>query len=161
MSKIVVIGSINMDVVTLTARHPRPGETVFGSDVKFIPGGKGSNQAVAASRLADGVMLVGKLGKDAFGTALHQFLQSENLNLDHLDFSDTAPSGTAIIAVDENSENTIIVVSGSNFEISAEDVASVGISAGDIVVAPFEVPQEAIPAIFLKAKPAGAARSGQ
>ncbi len=67
MSKIVVVGSINMDVVSLIARHPRPGETIFGSDVKFIPGGKGSNQAVAASRLTDGVMLVGKLGKDAFG----------------------------------------------------------------------------------------------
>ncbi len=156
MSKIIVVGSINMDVVTLIARHPRLGETIFGSDVKFIPGGKGSNQAVAASRLADGVMLVGKLGKDAFGTALNQFLQKENLNLDHLSFSDTAPSGTAIISVDENSENTIIVVSGSNFEISIEDVAPVSIGAGDIVVAPFEVPQEALKAIFLEAKKVGA-----
>lgn len=156
MSKIVVVGSINMDVVSLIARHPRPGETIFGSNVKFIPGGKGSNQAVAASRLTDGVMLVGKLGKDAFGTALHQFLQSENLNLEHLSFSDTAPSGTAIIAVDENSENTIIVVSGSNFEISVEDVTPISIGAGDIVVAPFEVPQEALKAIFSRAKQAGA-----
>jgi ribokinase len=156
MSKIIVVGSINMDVVTLTTHHPRPGETVFGSDVKFIPGGKGSNQAVAASRLTDGVTLVGKLGKDAFGTALHQFLQTENLNLDHLSFSETAPTGTAIIAVDENSENTIIVVSGSNFEVSTTDAESVQIEAGDIVVSVFEVPQETIKAIFQKAKSAGA-----
>ena len=156
MARIVVLGSINMDVVVMTPQHPRPGETLFGSDVKFIPGGKGSNQAVAASRLADGVALVGKLGKDAFGTALHDFLKDENLNLEHLSFSDTAPSGTALIAVDENSENTIIVVSGSNFEISPDDVEQVKLESNDIVLAPFEVPQESILALFQRAKELGA-----
>jgi ribokinase len=156
MGKIIVLASINMDVVVMTPRHPRLGETLFGSDVKFIPGGKGSNQAVAASRLADGVALVGKLGQDAFGTALHDFLKGENLDLKFLSFSDTAPSGTALIAVDENSENTIIVVSGSNFEISPRDIEQVTLESGDIVVAPFEVPQESILALFQRAKEVGA-----
>lgn len=156
LSKIVVVGSINMDVVALTAQRPQLGETVFGSDVKFIPGGKGSNQAVAASRLTDGVTLVGKLGQDAFGTALHQFLVSENLDLQYLGFSKTAPTGTAIITVDANHENTIIVISGANYEISVDDVEAVALDAGDFVVAPFEVPQAAIKAIFQKAKRVGA-----
>lgn len=156
MGRIIVLGSINMDVVVLTPYHPRAGETLFGSDVKFIPGGKGANQAVAASRLTDEVVLVGKLGQDAFGSALHDFLQGENLDLNHVSFSATAPSGTALITVDEHSENRIIVVSGSNFEVSPADIDGLSIAAEDIVISVFEVPQESIKTAFQKAKEVGA-----
>jgi ribokinase len=156
MSKIIVLGSINMDVVVLTTRHPEAGETVFGHDVRFIPGGKGANQAVAASRLTGDVALIGKLGRDAFGSALHQFLLGENLDLQHLHFSDQAPSGTALITVAADSENRIVVVPGSNGDLSADEVATMNVAADDVVVSVFETPQPAILALFQKAKACGA-----
>ena len=156
MGKIVVAGSINMDVVTRTEHLPKPGQTIFGTDLKFIPGGKGSNQAVAASRLTDGVMLVGKLGNDAFGSQLHNFLRAENLDLRNLSFTDTAPTGTAVIIVDQKSENSIVVIPGSNFEIHKTDVDCVELKPGDYVVSVFEIPQEAILALFQHAKQVGA-----
>lgn len=156
VGKIIVAGSINMDVVVQTARHPKPGETIFGHDLHYIPGGKGSNQAVAASRLADDVYLIGKLGRDPFGDALTQFLSGENLALDYLSYSDEQPSGIALITVDDASENTIVVVSGSNFQLSAEDVQAVPLAANDVVVSVFEIPQETIKVLFTKARAVGA-----
>lgn len=156
MGRIIVLGSINMDVVAQTPRHPRPGETLLGSNVRFVPGGKGANQAVAASRLGHRVTLVGKLGQDSTGIALRAFLQGENLDLDHLTFSPTAPSGTAIITVADDAENIIIVVSGSNFEVSPADIDRLNIAPDDLVVSVFEVPQSAIHAAFAKAKAVGA-----
>ena len=155
MSKIYVIGSINMDVVVLTPRHPEAGETLFGTGVRFIPGGKGSNQAVAAGRLTDGVTLVGRLGQDAFGDALVEFLDGENLAL-HVPQMADAPSGTALITVDDSSENRIIVVSGANMEVAPGDLADLTFDRDDVVVCVFEVPQETIKAAFEKAHAAGA-----
>jgi len=156
MSKIVIAGSINMDVVAQTKQHPKPGETVFGHDLHFIPGGKGSNQAVAAARLTDDVYLVGKLGNDRFGKALQDFLNRENLNLEHVAVSDSAPSGTALIVVDEQSENTIVMIPGANYEVQAADVERIHLNENDIVLSPFEIPQEAILAFFKRAKQMGA-----
>lgn len=155
MRKIIVLGSINMDVVVRVPGFPDPGETLFGSDLRFIPGGKGSNQAVAAARLTAGVFLAGKLGQDAFGSALYEFLKGENLNLDHVVFSENAPSGTALITVDKNGENHIIVISGSNMTVEPEDIASLPLSEGDILVSVFEMPQKIIKTAFTKAKKAG------
>jgi ribokinase len=156
MGKIVILGSINMDVVVMAPKHPQPGETIFGTGVQFIPGGKGSNQAVAAARLADGVALVGRLGRDAFGAALSDFLAGENLSLQYLSYSETAPSGTALITVDQHAENRIIVVSGANFELSPDQIEPLAVDAGDTLVSVFEVPQETIRAAFLKARSVGA-----
>ncbi len=156
MAKILVLGSINMDIVAHTAHHPRPGETVPGHDLNYFPGGKGSNQAVAASRLYDDVHLVGKLGKDAFGQTMHNFLQEQNLNLQNLMFSEDKPTGIALIIVDAESENTIVVVSGSNAEIIPAELADIALDAGDIVVSQLEVPQPAIYEMFKKARASGA-----
>ena len=156
MSKIIVVGSINMDVVVRTPTLPRPGETLFGHDLHYIPGGKGSNQAVAASRLHEGVTLVGRLGEDSFGSDLKAFLSDERLDLSYLKIDPNAPTGIALITVDDSSENTIIVVSGANMQITPQDVAEVPITAGDVAVAPFEVPQETARALFQRAKDAGA-----
>jgi ribokinase len=87
---------------------------------------------------------------------LHRFLQGENLNLDHLQFTEDVPSGTALITVNAASENTIVVVSGSNFALHPADITAVRIQAGDIVVSVFEIPQTTIKALFEKAKQAGA-----
>lgn len=156
MGKIVVLGSINMDVVVTAPRHPQLGETIFGDGVHFIPGGKGSNQAVAASRLDGDVQLIGKLGQDAFGDQLYGFLQSEQLDLTYLTRSEDAPTGTALITVNADSENTIIVISGSNAQHTPEQVANVALDAETIVVSQFEVPQPAILALFARAREADA-----
>jgi len=145
-----------MDVVARTPRHPRPGETVLGDELHLLPGGKGSNQAVAASRLHEQVHLVGKLGRDAFGEALADFLRQERLHLDHLRFTAEHPTGVALITVNENGENSIVVVSGSNYQLWPADVADVELSAGDVVVSVFEIRQETIKALFGRAKQAGA-----
>jgi ribokinase len=156
MSRIIVAGSINMDVVAQVKDHPQPGQTIFGSDLRFIPGGKGSNQAIAASRLRNGVQLIGKLGQDAFGDSLLAFLQGERLDLSHLTQTPDAPTGTALIAVSEDSENTIIVISGSNSAVGPDDVDDVSITQGDIVASVFEIPQETILVLFKRAQAAGA-----
>lgn len=156
MSKIIVAGSINMDIVTRTQKLPLPGETIFAKDLQYIPGGKGSNCAIAASRLCDAVTFVGKLGDDAYGRELRDFLGQERIDLTYLSTHPTAPTGIALIVVNDASENTIVVVSGSNYEVSAEDVAQVPIERGDVIAAPFEIPQETILALFKRAKEAGA-----
>lgn len=156
MGRIILAGSINMDIVARTAHHPQPGETVFGQALHYIPGGKGSNQAVGASRLSDRVCFVGKLGRDPFGDSLTAFLKGERLNLDHLSYSDDQPTGIALITVSDTSENTIVVVSGSNYALSEADVNDVEIAAGDVVVSVFEIPQATIKALFTRAKQVGA-----
>lgn len=155
--KIIVAGSINMDVVTQVTRHPRGGETVMGKSLHYIPGGKGANQAVSASRLSPhGAVLVGKVGQDGFGDSLRAFLNAENLALQHVSVSTTAPTGVAIITVSDDSENTIVVVAGSNGEVSPEDVLAVTLESGDVVVSPFEIPQPTIKAFFEQARKIGA-----
>lgn len=156
MSRIIVLGSINMDVVVTAPRHPVPGETLFGDDVSFHACGKGSNQAVAAGRLGGTVQLIGKLGRDTFGDDMQRFLEDENLDLTYLQRDDDAPTGTALITVSEAGENTIVVISGANSKNTVEDVDPVAIEAGDIVLSQFEVPQPAIKVLFEKAKSAGA-----
>lgn len=155
MTQITIAGSINMDIVAQTTRHPKPGETVFGTDVHFIPGGKGANQAVAASRLGGNVRILGKIGEDAFGETLQRFLRSEQLNLDGVTSSE-APTGTALIVVDENSENTIVVIPGSNAKLSINDLDVVELAQSEIVVSQFEIPQQVIHALFKRARAAGA-----
>lgn len=149
---IYVAGSINMDIVATVAHLPHPGETIFGQDVHYIPGGKGSNQAVAASRLGTNVYLVGKLGKDPFGQSLTKFLSNESLNLDFLFYSDSAPTGIALINVDGRSENSIVVVSGSNFHLAPEDIDQLLLNEDDVVVSVFEIPQATIKHLFQKAR---------
>ena len=158
MGRVIVAGSVNMDVSARVQQQPRAGETIFGSELRFTPGGKGSNQAVAASRLHDGgttsasVALLGKIGDDAFGRELRAFLERENLSLLGLCVSPTGPSGTALISVDAAGENRIIVIPGSNAELTADEVADARLGPGDIAAAVFEIPQETIVAFFRRAR---------
>ena len=163
MGRVVVAGSVNMDVSARVQQQPRPGETVFGSDLLFTPGGKGSNQAVAASRLLSGgaisgaaVAFIGKIGADAFGRELRAFLERERLDLTGLHESTRQASGTALISVDEAGENQIIVIPGSNAELAADEVARAPLGPGDIAAAVFEIPQETIVAFFRGARDRGA-----
>jgi ribokinase len=155
MGRVIVAGSINMDVVATAERHPRIGETVAGRSVDFFPGGKGANQAVAAAKLGAATALVGRLGQDAFGRQLRTFLAAQGVNLTFLHDTLEAPTGTALITV-ANADNTIVVVPGANGMLSADDVSAPAIAQGDIAVSQFEIPLPAVAAFFARARAAGA-----
>src|SRR6267142_5356699 len=99
MGRVIVAGSINMDVVAMAERHPSIGETVAGHAVLYFPGGKGANQAVAAAKLGAPTTLIGRLGKDAFGDQLKAFFAAEGIDLSFVQQTLQAHSGTAIITV--------------------------------------------------------------
>ena len=155
MGRVFVAGSINMDVVATADRHPRVGETVAGREVLYFPGGKGANQAVAASRLGAKTTLIGRLGTDAFGAELRTFLIAQGVDVGSVREADTH-SGTAIITV-AASDNTIVVIPGSNGLVNAEDVTDVPLAKGDVAVSQFEIPLPTIAAFFQRARSAGAA----
>ena len=155
MGRVFVAGSINMDVVATADRHPKVGETVAGRQVLYFPGGKGANQAVAASRLGARTTLIGRLGKDSFGAELRAFLGAQGIQLDFVGETAEAHTGTAIITVAE-ADNTIVVIPGSNAQVSAEDVAAIPLAQGDVAVSQFEIPLPTIAAFFRRARSAGA-----
>src|ERR1017187_2239169 len=135
MGKIFVIGSANTDMVIKSAKLPLPGETILGGSFFMNAGGKGANQAVAASRLGGMVALVAKVGNDIFGKQTIEGLQKENINTDFVFTDDTAPSGTALIMVNEEGENCIAVAPGANANLSPGDIE---ILKGLFLIAPNE-----------------------
>jgi len=122
MSRIIVIGSSNTDMVIKSKKLPAPGETIIGGTFLMNPGGKGANQAVAAARLNGKVTFVAKTGNDIFGSEAKQLFDKENIDTRFLIRDDNNPSGIALINVDENGENSIVVASGSNGTLSAYDI---------------------------------------
>jgi ribokinase len=155
MGRVFVAGSINMDVVATADRHPRVGETVAGRQVLYFPGGKGANQAVAASRLGVKTTLIGRLGKDSFGAELKAFLGDQGIDLGYLVETAEAHSGTAIITVAE-ADNTIVVIPGANGLVGPDDVEVVPLLKGDVAVSQFEIPLPSIVAFFRRARAASA-----
>jgi ribokinase len=155
MGRVVVAGSINMDVVATADRHPRVGETVAGKEVLYFPGGKGANQAVAAAKLGAATTLIGRLGADAFGRELRTFLGAQGLDLSSVRESAETHTGTAIITL-ANADNTIVVVPGANGLVGADDIATVELATSDIAVSQFEIPLPTIAAFFKRARAAGA-----
>jgi ribokinase len=155
MGRIVVAGSINMDVVAIADRHPAIGETVTGREVLYFPGGKGANQAVAAAKLGAATMLIGCTGADAFGRDTRTFLAVQGVDLAHLREVAGVGTGTAIITV-ANADNTIVVVPGANALVSMADVAAPTLRRGDVAVSQFEIPLPAITAFFTQARASGA-----
>jgi ribokinase len=155
MGRVFVAGSINMDVVATADRHPKVGETVAGRQVLYFPGGKGANQAVAASRLGARTTLIGRLGKDSFGAELRTFLGDQGIDLGHVQETADAHTGTAIITV-AASDNTIVVIPGSNALVGADDVGVVPLLKGDVAVSQFEIPLPTVAAFFQRARAAQA-----
>jgi ribokinase len=156
MGQIYVAGSINMDVVVSLDERPKLGETVIGNDVEFSLGGKGANQAIAASRLGSPVKMIGSLGTDEFGQRALKSLEAEDISLEHVHQCEDASTGMALVTVDADSENTIVVIPGCNMELSAEDVTSPQIGANDFAVSQFEVPRSTVRNFFQTAKDNGA-----
>jgi ribokinase len=155
MGGVFVAGSINMDVVATADRHPRIGETVAGTALLYFPGGKGANQAVAAAKLGAPTTLIGRLGKDAFGDELKAFLGAQGVDLNFVQATAGAHTGTAVITA-ANADNTIVVIPGANALVNAADVASPALAKGDIAVSQFEIPLPTITAFFKRARAAGA-----
>jgi ribokinase len=155
MPRVWVAGSLNMDIVATAARHPKIGETVPGTEVFFFPGGKGANQAVAAAKLGAPTALIGRVGVDAFGRNLRNFLAQQNVDLKFLRDTSDAHTGTAVITVAAG-DNAIIVVPGANALVSERDVMEPDIAKGDILVSQFEIPIPTIEAFFSRARAEGA-----
>lgn len=142
MSTIVVVGSLNMDLVVQTPRFPGPGETIAGYDFHTIPGGKGANQAVAAARQGSDVSMVGRVGDDAFGQRLRESLRRDRVDTRYITIDQEAATGVAIIAVDESGENRIIIAPGANGRLCPEDMeaATADIALADVLLLQLEVP---------------------
>ncbi|MFC6653283.1 ribokinase [Paenibacillus rhizoplanae] len=137
---IVVIGSLNMDMVVRAERAPEAGETLFGQGFALSPGGKGANQAVAAARLGADVTMIGRVGKDAFGSGLLEIMEQEQVHTAYISQSESQATGVASIVVDGAGENRIIVVPGANVEMKPEDIEALEtvISGAGIVVMQLE-----------------------
>ncbi|MGQ9488786.1 MAG: ribokinase [Armatimonadota bacterium] len=142
MARVVVVGSANMDMVVRAPRIPRPGETVVGSQFVMVPGGKGANQAVAAARLGAHVTFVARVGNDLFGDHNLDGYQQEGIDCQFIVRDEEAPSGIALIAVDAQGQNAIVVAPGANMRLTPEDVqrAEEAIAQADVVLAQLEVP---------------------
>jgi ribokinase len=142
---IIVVGSINTDLVAVTKRVPAAGETVIGSDFQIHPGGKGANQAVAVARLGYPVRLIGRLGNDTFGAELRTHLEKAGVETTGVRTSDGA-SGVAVIVVSGHGENSIVLAPGANAKVTPEDLdenISILRSAG-MVLAQLEIPLETV-----------------
>jgi ribokinase len=157
MPRIAVVGSANMDLVVRCGRLPAPGETAIGHGFVKNPGGKGANQAVAAGRLANGrasviasrgvtqVNFVGCVGEDEHGKSLAESLSSAGVNIDYLRTTEHAPTGTALITVDDQGQNTIVVDPGANALLTSDHVArSLSEIAPDVTLVQLEIPEEAV-----------------
>lgn len=120
--RVVVIGSLNMDLVVRTARIPSPGETVLGEEFKTVPGGKGANQAVAVARLGERCAMIGRVGDDAFGRSLLEGLAADRVDVRHVSTTPNAPTGVAQIIVEQTGQNAICVAPGANHRLTPEDV---------------------------------------
>jgi len=144
--RVVVVGSYNRDMVLRTRRIPRPGETVIGGSFSSGHGGKGANQAVAAARAGATVAFIGQVGDDAFGEDASLALTAERIDTRHLLRHPSSPTGTAWILVDDRGENSIVVASGANADLSAADICSVKniIASADILLLQLESPLDAV-----------------
>ena len=141
MVRVLVLGSLNVDLVTSVERHPRPGETVLGDGLSRLAGGKGANQAVAARAAGVEVTMVGCVGADAGGAAYRKRLAGRGIDVAHVRTVSGEPTGTALIAVSDDAENAIIVVPGANAALDDREVEAVeSLTVGDVLLLQLEVP---------------------
>ena len=150
MKKILVLGSSNTDMTVKTPVMPAPGETVLGGEFTMSAGGKGANQAVAARRLGGDVKFICKIGSDMFGDNALRHYQEEGIHVSGILRSDK-PSGVALITVDNNAENCIVVASGANLDITGDDIDSCAdaLRSCDILLMQLEIP---VPSVLKAAK---------
>ena len=154
--KVVVVGSLNMDLVTRVREHPQIGETIFASGQEYLPGGKGANQAIACSRFGAPVHMVGRIGDDAFGRQLLELQTHEKIDVSRIRVVDCVPSGVAVITLAEDSSNSIIVNAGANAQWEEGAFEDLDLSSSDILLTQLEVPENVVMVALKKAREAGA-----
>ncbi|MDX8514323.1 ribokinase [Mesorhizobium captivum] len=152
---IIIVGSINLDLIANVDRLPEPGETVRGSGFATAPGGKGANQALAAARAGAEVRMVGAVGKDSFAAEALALLKAGNVDLSGVGES-FASTGTALILVGADGENVIAVVPGANDSVLPADIAKAHLKKGDVVLLQHEIPLQTVEAALDTARSAGA-----
>ena len=146
MARIVVVGSFNVDLTTYVERLPLPGETLPGKEFTTGPGGKGSNQAVAAARLGGDVTFIGKVADDAFATMAFDLWQGAGIDTRYVQRDSKQPTGTAIIFVEDSSENVIIITGGANMALTVDDInaAEGAIAEADVLLTQLEVDMDVV-----------------
>lgn len=146
MKKILIIGSLNMDIVLETPRIPKVGETISGKNIMQTPGGKGANQAYAVGKLGGNVGMIGAVGDDSFGHTLKENLESVGVDAAGVEMFSGEPTGQAYIAVDEKGENSIILIAGTNGMITKEMIKNnlKKIQESDIIIMQLEIPLEVV-----------------
>ncbi len=146
MARVTVVGSCNIDLVTRTARFPRPGEHLIATDFGTYLGGKGANQAVASSRAGAHVKMVGSVGDDDFGAHIIATLATEGIDVGRVRKDAALPTGNASIWLDERGENQILVYSGANQSLAYADATDAlsDLKAGDVVLMQLEVPMPTV-----------------
>ena len=142
-NRILVVGSLNMDLVVTVEAHPRPGDTVLGGDTRTIPGGKGANQAAAASKAGGEVAMLGLVGSDAYGEALKDALREAGVEVGLVDTA-KGPSGVALITVDAGGQNMIVVSPGANGKLSPERFEEGMLDGVVLVMMQLEVPLQTV-----------------
>ncbi|MCP6698126.1 ribokinase [Pseudomonas donghuensis] len=145
-ANVVVVGSLNMDLVTRAQRLPRGGETLVGETFVTVPGGKGANQAVAAARLGAQVAMVGCVGDDAYGQQLRQALADEQIDCQAVGVAAGVSSGVALIVVDAASQNAIVIIAGGNGQLLPESVQRFDalLQHADVIICQLEVPMATV-----------------
>ena len=146
IASITVVGDLNMDLVIRSPRIPRPGETILAGDLLTVPGGKGANQAVAAARLGAHVSMVGRIGRDTFAGPLLDNLAADGIDHTHVTQDAESATGVALIVVDDQGENSIVVASGANMRLSPADVEAAApvVAAANLLVLQLSVPLETV-----------------
>ncbi len=154
---VVVVGSLNIDVVVSVSRQPEPGETLLGSGVERGFGGKGANQALAAARTGAQVTMIARVGADDDGEAYRRRLADRGVDVEHVLSTDGVPTGQAHIRVSDDGENSIVVIGGANAELSAEDVraAAAAFDGAAVVLLQLESPAETVAAAIEVAQRSG------
>ena len=147
--RVLVVGSINMDLIARCKRAPREGETIHGETFHTAPGGKGANQAVACARLGGATHMVGRVGGDEFGRSLRLGLAESGVDVEHVGVDPQTSSGVAVILLEETGRNRIIVIAGANWRVGDDEVRAAGdlLSRADVVLMQFEVPLAVVKAV--------------
>ncbi len=156
-AKIVVVGSFNADLTSYMHRMPKPGETVHGREFMIGPGGKGSNQAVAAARLGAEVTFIGRIGTDIFAPYARELWKRDGINVEYVAEDPDYSTGVATIFVDESGENSIVVTLGANLNISKEDIdlAKNAIAQADLLLTQLEIDYDTVSYALRVAKELG------
>lgn len=153
--RILVVGSINLDLVLEMDRVPGPGENLVGARYSYLPGGKGANQAVAAARLGAEVAFVGRLGSDPHGARLAAALESDGVDIRHLTVSKDEPTGLAVIAVERTGQNRIVVYPAANMTLEPSMVEAALQDPYDLVLLQLEMPDAVVAASYRAARARG------